>query len=323
MMTTNYQILDQNVSFTQLRPLNLQQDLAEVADLIELCFSKTLDRDGRRYISQIREAAKNPSILGFPNYMGHSFAGFVWEEEGVVVGNISLIPIQALQQRAYLIANVAVHPEYRLRGIARYLTNAALTHIKNRKVHSVWLQVNSDNPVAIHLYHKMGFLERARRTTWHSQPNIIRETRNSHSITITPQRKKDWALQREWLQRIYPEEVSWHLPIKTTLLMPGFVGNLKRLFNEQGVKQWTARLENQLIGTLSWQSSTGMADWLWLATTPAYEEKTIQALLPHALESLKRNRLLSINYMAGEGVDAFQKAGFKNHRTLIWMHLTL
>ena len=185
-MSVNHsQVAEGYLSNRELRPLNMQSDLAEVADLIELCFSDTLDRDGRQYIAQIRAAAKNPKILGFPEYLGNSLAGFVWEEMGKIVGNISLIPVQALQQRAYLIANVAVHPEHRRKGIAKALTHAALDYIKSKKIHSVWLQVNSDNPAAIHLYQSMGFLERARRTTWHSSASRKANISSPKKIVVT------------------------------------------------------------------------------------------------------------------------------------------
>ena len=321
MSITRSQISDSYLSNNELRPQDMRRDLIEVADLIELCFSDTLDRDGRQYIAQIRAAAKNPKILGFPEFVGNSLAGFVWEDKGRIIGNISLIPVQALQQRAYLIANVAVHPDHRRKGIANALTNAALAYIKNRKIHSVWLQVNSNNPAAIHLYQSAGFLERARRTTWHSRSGTKPKVSSHKKVLVTSRKKRDWPLQREWLNRVYPGEVKWHLPINTQAFSPGLAGKFNRLMNERKIKQWSARLDNQLIGTLSWQSSTGMADWLWLATTPDYENLTIQSLLPYVLDLLRKKRLLSINYLAGHSVDSFQNAGFINHRTLIWMHL--
>ncbi len=323
MSITQTQTSQNILSNSKLRALYMQRDLIEVADLIELCFSDTLDRDGRQYIAQIRAAAKNPRILGFPEYLGNSLAGFVWEEKGKIVGNISLIPVRAMQQHAYLIANVAVHPDHRLKGIATALTHAALDYIKNRRIHSVWLQVNSENPTAIHLYQTTGFIERARRTTWHSQPKTLLKVNGQKNILVTKRRNRDWPLQREWFTRIYPGEVRWHMPLNLKTLNPGLAGKFKRFMGERQIKQWSARMDNQLIGTLSWQSSNGMADWLWLASTPNYEERAIQSLLPHALSSLRNKRLLSINYLEGHAVKAFQHAGFINHRTLIWMHLNI
>ena len=152
------------------RPLEMRHDLHAVADLIELCFSPTLDADGHRYIRQMRAAAKNPRAIGMVDRAAPGLHGFVWEEKDKIVGNLSLLPVVAERRRSYFIANVAVHPDYRRRGIARALTEAAFEFIRKRGISSIWLQVNEGNIGAIHLYQGFGFKERACRTTWHSLP---------------------------------------------------------------------------------------------------------------------------------------------------------
>ena len=110
----------------QLRPIRLPGDLPAVADLVEMCFEATLDADGRRFIRQMRQAASQKR-----NYPGRTgtlatVKGFVWVEKGEIVGNVNIIPVTIQRRRSYLIANVAVHPDYRRQGIARILTEAAL-----------------------------------------------------------------------------------------------------------------------------------------------------------------------------------------------------
>src|SRR5664280_1959211 len=104
-----------------IRLLDIQRDLPAVADLIEVCFSNTLDPDGRDYIRFIRQAAKDAflrrSISGCNERLSSPLAGYVWEENGVVAGNLTLIPFYYLGEWQYLIANVAVLPQYRGRGI--------------------------------------------------------------------------------------------------------------------------------------------------------------------------------------------------------------
>ena len=153
---------------SHVRPIESGRDLLAVADLVEICFSDTLDKDGRRYIRQMRAAARNPFAFGLVNRVSPSLSGFVWEENGKVVGNLSLMPVVALGKPSFLIANVAVHPEYRQRGIAKVLTEESMAYILKRGVNSVWLQANDKNPIAVHLYRGFGFSEIARRTSWHS-----------------------------------------------------------------------------------------------------------------------------------------------------------
>ena len=308
---------------SSIRQINLRQDLAEVADLIEQSFANTLDADGRRYVSQMRQAARNPLSLGTAGTVTNSLTGFVWEEDGRIVGNLSMIPVNAMRQRAYLIANVAVDPAYRRRGIAAQLTQTALEDIRRRDVRAVWLQVNQENPGALALYQQAGFSERVRRTMWHSSIGQEPELYLPKNLRIGKRQNKDWDQQRLWLRESYPIEVSWHIPLNYTLLRPGLSGSFSRMVNEKEVRQWSARLDDELIGTLAWQASSLQADWLWMAVHPGHPSEAIQVLLSYARKKLHPSRPLAVNYPAGEHAAAFQAAKFHPHNTLIWMHRQL
>ena len=142
-----------------LRPLNILRDLPAVADLIEQCFSETMDNDGRRYVQDMRKAGKDNSFIKWANRVADStslpLTGYIWEENNQIVGNISVVPFRHRGKKLYLIANVAVHPNYRRKGIARALTKRALQHIREKKIKDVWLHVRTDNPEAILLYTKL------------------------------------------------------------------------------------------------------------------------------------------------------------------------
>jgi hypothetical protein len=47
-----------------IRPLNLLRDLLAVADLIELCFSPTMDHDSQRYLSDMHCADRTKPDQG-------------------------------------------------------------------------------------------------------------------------------------------------------------------------------------------------------------------------------------------------------------------
>src|SRR5215208_4430886 len=158
-----------------LRPLNVLRDLSAVADLIELCFSSTMDNDGQRYLSDMRRASRDDSFLNWAARMSESASlplmGFVWEQDGRIVGNSSLIPFRDHGKRIYLIANVATHPDYRRRGIGKALTERVMQQARARNASAIWLHVRDDNPGAIQLYESLGFQEIARRTNWHAVPD--------------------------------------------------------------------------------------------------------------------------------------------------------
>jgi predicted N-acetyltransferase YhbS len=302
-----------------LRPLDLNRDLNAVADLVALCFADSLDEDGFRFIRKMRQAAISTSISGVVSMMGLPQHGFVWEENGLMIGNISIVTILYNNRPAYLIANVAVHPEHRRQGIARNLTEATLEFINSRKVPVVLLHVNENNPVAFKLYQDFGFKEISRRTTWLAHPDKTLKIEDTGNMIIRQRSSKDWTQQKKWLAEIYPKTVTWHMPYKEHLLRPGFITHLSRLLGDQSIRQWSALKDGKLIGTLSWQSSRSMADWIWLAVDHEESDLAIYSLLVHAKVMSRPGRRISVNYPAGENIDAFTKSGFKQHHTLIWM----
>jgi len=303
---------------THLRQINLRQDIGKIADLVEICFADRLDDDGRGYIRQMRAAAANPSMVGTMGSFVHTMRGYVWEEAGKLIGNINLLPVSAGGERACLIVNVAVHPDHRRRGIARALTEKSLAYIRGRGYSSSWLQVDADNTSAQALYTSFGFSEQARRTTWHSsgKSQAVRS-----DFLVQSHRSADWELQKEWLERLYPPRLHWHLRIKTKLLQPGFSGMIARMTSDIRVRQWSAFKNGQLVGTASWESTNSQADWLWLATDSEWEEGAVLSLLQHARGALRPGRTVAVNYPAGRAGQAFEQAGFHPHQTLIWMQI--
>lgn len=309
-------------SSDHLRPFDVRRDLRPTADLVELCFADTLDPDGERYLRQMRSAANSASLLRWAaataDWASVPLTGYVWEEDGKLVGNVSLINFTVHGQRNYLIANVAVHPDFRRQGIARSLTRRAIDHARQRGAQSTWLHVREENEAAISLYSSLGYIERARRTTWFSQPGIPLDAPPS-GVTISSRRSRYWPIQKMWLKYYYPPELTWHLPINTNSLRPGIAGFLYRALTGALVNQWAAIQGGQLSGVLSWQATRTYADTLWLASSPQEQEKAAYSLLLHARQHLSPRRPLSLDYPAHQASEAIQAAGFRVHQTLIWM----
>lgn len=306
----------------QIRAFDVRRDLRPVADLVEKCFADTLDPDGRRYLQQMRSAANSPSFLRWASataeWASVPLTGYVWEEDGRIVGNISLIPYIVHRRRRFLIANVAVDPDFRRRGIARHLTLRAIEHTRQRGVMSVWLHVRDQNLPARALYDSLGFVEQARRTTWYSRADTAPD-RFQDGVVVLSRRPQHWPLQSAWLNELYPPELSWHLPIERRALAPGPSGWLYRLVRGAPVWQRSAVLGGQLLGVLAWQPSASYADHLWLAAAPQSEELAAYHLLLHARRYLRSSRPLSLDYPADRATAAIRAAGFFPHQTLIWM----
>jgi ribosomal protein S18 acetylase RimI-like enzyme len=81
--------------------------------------------------------------------------GFIWEEDGQPVGLVNVSRIGTSND--WMIANVAVLPAYRGRGIARKLVAAAVELAEARKAQRVILDVVKGNTPAVQLYSSMDF----------------------------------------------------------------------------------------------------------------------------------------------------------------------
>ena len=330
-MASLTKLLNPSPTAGKLRPLDLRRDLNRVADLMERCFSETLDPDGQRYLQQMRSAANNPNYLRLAGMAAEGSAvpvtGYVWDEEGGIVGNLTLIPYYNLSRRYFLVANVAVHPDYRRRGIASSLTLKAIEHARQRGAQAVWLHVRDENDGAIRLYRSLGFEERARRSTWLWEETPASEAMSAvevpAGVNVVARRSGDWRYQAPWLSQLYPAELSWHLSLKLNALRPDLWGLFTRFLNDFQIRQWSAWQGDRLLGVLAWQTMPAYANSLWLAAAPENEEFAAAVLLPYIRQHPPSRRPLSLDFPAGRAIQAIQSAGFHFHQTLIWMSLSL
>ncbi len=307
-----------------MRPLNVLHDLPAVADLIEICFSETMDPEGRSYLEQMRRSGHDSTFLRWApkviDTVSLPLSGFVWEDSSRIVGNVSLIPFRKNGRHYYLIANVATHPDYRRKGIARMLTVTAVQRACEKHADSLWLHVRDDNPGAIHLYQELGFVERTRRTNWYATSGTtpfggIQPTR----VDISSRTGHDWELQSKWLSRAYPEELSWYIQRPLDLLNPSLLSGLYRFFSDTNIMQWSAYQDALLRGVLAAQHAFGRPEQLWAAFPPNPDQEAVTALLLHARRLFSRSRGLVLEYPTGPADEAIRAAGFTPRRTLLWM----
>jgi len=306
----------------QLRPLNILHDLPAVADLVETCFADTMDAEGRRYVQQMRRAGQDHQFLRWAatavDSVSMPLSGYVWDEKGEIFGNVSLVPYRGEGRKYFLIANVAVRPSERRRGIGRALTLAAMQHARARQADEIWLHVRDDNPGAILLYQGLGFRERARRTAWQANPDRTASSPES-DVTIAPRHARDWPQQEDWLRRIYPDLMTWYQPMPWNLFRTGLWPDLYRFFAANETRHWAAYFNGAFSGMLTWQPAYGTSDRLWAAVPPEEGERALLALLVHVRRSLTSRPTLALDFPAGEYAVSMEAAGFRPYRTLLWM----
>lgn len=304
-----------------LRPLNIVRDLPRVADLIELCFANNMDSEGRSYVRQMRRASRDASFRRWARNAIETasmpLSGFVWEHDGRIVGNASLVPFRYKGRRIYLIANIATHPDHRRKGIARALTERTMQHARSRGADELWLHVRSDNPGAVHMYADLGFSERARRTTWRMKNAA--QMHSPHNLpAVTKRYARFWPQQLTWLNQLHPDELLWYYSMNWNSLKPGLWNWFYRIFVEFDLRQWAVQKDWQLQGVLAWMPMLRNAP-LWLACDRVADPESITTLLASAYHDLRRHQNLRMEHPAGVQDAAIQAAGFEMTRTLIWM----
>lgn len=307
----------------KLRSIHPIQDLSEVADLIELCFKGAMDDDGREYIQYLRKMARDAKNTYWgTGSLQRAYAplqGFVYEVNGRIVGNLSMLPYRKHGEFIYLIANVAVHPDYRRKGIARRLTAKALSHARVKSAASAWLQVRDDNPAAQKLYSDMGFVERTRRSTWTLKYNNYHECQINKELKGCRRSSDDWSLHKRLLDENYPDDIRWNLGFKEDRFQQGVLASISRFLNGVWIRHWAIRNDKDLLGIASLEKTSLFSDNLWIATTEDDETDIIPIAVNHFHRTSSTRRPMTVNYSVDRAEETFLNLGFEKNHTLIWM----
>lgn len=120
-----------------------------VAELEKICFSDPWSRQS------IESELKNPLSLWM-----------VAVENGVVVGYIGSQSVLGESD----MMNVAVHPDYRRRGIAEALVEFLISELASAGNTQLMLEVRVSNAPAIALYEKLGFSQVGLRKNYYRNP---------------------------------------------------------------------------------------------------------------------------------------------------------
>lgn len=144
-------------SFSGVRPLNPGRDLPQVALLLEEAFREDLGAlhmwarvPGLRNIGA---ALASSAFMPMPT---ESLRGFVYEENGHIIGNV-MLSLDDSRTARWMISNVAVAEKYRRRGLGRQLMQAAIDEARERNARWLILNVRPWNIGAQNLYEALGF----------------------------------------------------------------------------------------------------------------------------------------------------------------------
>jgi ribosomal protein S18 acetylase RimI-like enzyme len=294
-----------------VRALRIQSDLAQVADLMEIAFQNTFTALDFRNMSEMRWYARHKLLLWFIAQVGalqFSESGFVFEQDGRVVGHISLQP-SPKEAKHWLIANVAVLPAYRRRGIARQLVDAALEKAFRAGAKVVSLQVDIANQSAIDLYRRAGFDIVATYTLW--ERNFYREL--SQPIPYAKLHHTSWqelATIHKFLLTYRPNGLNWQetRPKNHTHRVNWLV---QRLLAEllMGNEDWVSRQAHEIDGWM--RLSLASSQPINLVIHPFFQEQLLPYFLHTAIRRLQRlQSQIQVQYPYQQGVLTFAEFNF-------------
>ena len=312
------------------RPINLNKDVPQVIKLLELTFGHRLGGDGQRLFSS-ETGLSQPAFLWRLNPMSSKLAlGYVWEEDGRIVGNATLLPTRT--KGRYLVVNVAVHPDFRRRGIARSLMDALVELLRERNGRQILLQVVKDNTAAINLYQSMHFEPLGSMTTWRCslsrlhdiEPAVVRET----EPPIRELSRQEWQPAYQLDIACLPPDLNWPEPLPQDAYKTGFWRRVDNFLNGRRNETWvTVNQNNQLTGLASIWSEWGRAHQVTLRVHPAWKgrlERPLLAKIIRRLHYLPRRNIRLDHPDDDELVNhLLREANFQPRRTLTHLRLNI
>ncbi len=170
-----------------VRQIDPWRDGRAVANLLESAFrDEIIDDTGQRLINSLRNYGMFDALsFGFGT-------GFVWVEDGQLVGNAS-VQKNFTRRDTWVVGNVATAQNCRNRGIGRAVVEACVNYAMSKGARFVALQADVTNAPALHLYEKVGF-ERMGEVSHYMRPSV-RAQPASGIDTAMRIRKARWSDQ--------------------------------------------------------------------------------------------------------------------------------
>lgn len=247
---------------TRLRRVRLRQDLGAIADLIEIAFGPTMDAGGRSAVREMRALSRAGPLLWLLAVLDRNIRamsrGYVWIEEGRLVGNVSIY--DAGYDNIWVIANVAVHPDFRRRGIATDLMDATLDLAEQHSVGAVMLQVEADNFGARTLYEQLGFRDMRTFTTWRRRFYLDRPQPLPDMPRITLRGGREWKAEYELAQLLRPDRrggMGWLRPTRPSTFRKSLLGHLFSGLSFRHHQRWVIRDHHQVVATMTIENTFG------------------------------------------------------------------
>lgn len=318
-----------------LRRFDMRRDLLPLADLIDLAFASRDERARRSLVAEMRRVGRAGPLLWLLDASAATFwpliSGFVWVSSGRLVGNVTLVR-EGDRRNVWTISNVAVHPDFRGRGIAHQLLRATLDEARRQGASVVLLEVERGNVPAQQLYSEFGFevydtlaelsLPSPRRSIWRHAP----------AVTLRRRLASDSEGLYRLFQVVTPVAVQKVKPLSRDDYCMGIGMRLSRWLDDALYRcqrsDWILEHDHDIVAMMQVVGQYSRAEHrLQLDVHPNYRGTVEESLLVTGLHILRsfpdREVVSTVSMSHSEAWQAFRQAGFREVRVLDQMWLDL
>ena len=296
----NVKIKTEN-SELKMRTWDFEKDHENVIKLLDIVFEKELETKGLN-VKVIFDEFK--AILPLMNFMGifsknfkHTLDGYVFEnEDEEIVASVNI----GYGIFHWEVAMVATHPDYRRRGLARQLVNAAISHAKELGAKLIVLEVLDVNEPAYKLYRNLGFVNYDSLTR---QKLDFGKLSKIASIALPEEfelreftrSKKSNQARYDLDLRVTPEDVQVFHPVDRKKyfkpLMIRMLRPIAKILLKLKRFDWLIYQGENLVGDVSVYPSRkeGSPHRIDLMLDPAHSDVLSEPLINHCLVTLKEN----------------------------------
>ncbi len=303
-------------------------------DLGEVAFAEDQAREGRSMRDELKGIQSMVPVLRFlfkinPSMEDH-FYTLVWEVDQKFVAGVT-VSQQGGDKTRWYIANVATHPDFRGKGLARKLVSAGIDHIRERGGQRALLQVRSDNTPAYQLYRSLGFAQLESETILKGQPVTRSIAPLPAGYTLRVLSDKDWQPLYALAARLASPEMQTVSPISEQQFhMSGFTRALGNFINRaQGrtFRRFLIERDGQAVAYAECAAQKGNNPHrLTLTIDPVH-----QAVAPHlidqginfCLDRIASPILVTLDSHLAAPIDQLRSIGFEEIETAHTLGLKL
>lgn len=328
-------LADQTSStFHGVRPFNVARDIGPVTEVIAVAFADELGPGERSILREFRLLQYGAPLLWLASRLtpdfDSMFGGFVWLEDGRIVGTLTLTRLGP-NSAHWLISNVAVLPEYRRRGIAQALMEAAIETARAKGGRVLTLQVRHHNTPAYRLYTELGFhLLEETATLERTADNTA--MLGAIKLPIRPWDASDSHIVLDLAKSVVPQSYQELLPLRRGDFRPddveGWFGTVLDWVRGYKIYRLAIPDGDEFAAMLTLRARLrGGAHQLEISVRPRWRGRLEPSLVMYALNVLsshgQRPILAEIRTTETAVIETLQSVGFTHTFTLDRLGLSL